>query len=81
MKGETIPEIGRIIAVADAYDAMTSNRSYRSAIPQHIVKEELVKGSGTQFDPEFARIMIRMIDHDVDYRMQETKDGEMLLGP
>ena len=71
LKGEEIPEIARIIAVADAYDAMTSNRSYRTAIPQHIVREELVKGSGTQFDPQFARCMIRMIDHDVDYRMQE----------
>jgi len=37
---------------------MTSNRSYRNAIPQHIVREELVKGSGIQFDPEYARIMI-----------------------
>ena len=72
-----IPEIGRIIAVADAYDAMTSNRSYRSAIPQHIVREELIKGSGSQFDPEFARIMIQMIDHDIDYAMQEGKAGEI----
>ncbi len=75
LKGEDIPEIARIIAVADAYDAMTSNRSYRSAIPQHIVREELVKGSGTQFDPEFARIMIRMIDRDIEYRMQEVGAG------
>ena len=74
--GEEIPEIGRIIAVADAYDAMTSNRSYRNAIPQHIVREEIVKGSGTQFDPEFARIMLQMIDHDIDYRMQEPLSGE-----
>ncbi|MBQ4232958.1 MAG: HD-GYP domain-containing protein, partial [Lachnospiraceae bacterium] len=57
LKGEEIPEIARIISVADAYDAMTSNRSYRSAIPQQIVREEIVKGAGTQFDPEFAIIM------------------------
>ena len=75
LKGEEIPEIGRIIAVADAYDAMTSNRSYRHAIPQHIVREELVKGSGTQFDPAFARLMIQMIDQDTEYRMQETESG------
>jgi len=78
LKGEEIPEIGRIIAVADAYDAMTSNRSYRNAIPQHIVREELVKGSGTQFDPEFARIMIHMLDMDTEYRMQETEAGANL---
>ena len=78
LKGEEIPEIARIIAVADAYDAMTSNRSYRNAIPQHIVREELVKGIGTQFDPDFARIMIHMIDLDTEYRMRETKSGENL---
>ncbi len=75
LKGEEIPEIARIIAVADAYDAMTSNRSYRNAIPQHIVREEIVKGIGTQFDPGFAKIMIHMIDLDTEYRMQETETG------
>lgn len=74
-KGEDIPEIARIIAVADAYDAMTSNRSYRNAIPQHIVREEFVKGSGTQFDPDFAMIMIHMIDMDTEYNMKENVSG------
>ena len=77
LKGKEIPEIARIIAVADAYDAMTSNRSYRRAIPQQIVREEMVKGIGTQFDPEYAKIMINMIDQDVDYKMQEgQQDGD-----
>ncbi len=75
LRGEDIPEIARIIAVADAYDAMTSNRSYRNAIPQHIVREEIVKGIGTQFDPVFARAMLRMIDVDTEYRMQEAVSG------
>ena len=75
LKGEKIPEIARIIAVADAYDAMTSNRSYRNAIPQHIVREELVKGIGTQFDPEFAKIMIHIIDLDIEYKMKESISG------
>lgn len=79
LKGEEIPEIARIIAVADAYDAMSSNRSYRSAIPQHIVREELVKGIGTQFDPEFAKAMIQLLDHDVEYRMRESESGEGLI--
>ena len=69
--GEDIPEIARIIAVADAYDAMTSVRSYRDIIPQHTVREELVKGSGTQFDPKFAKIMLHMLDHDINYSMHE----------
>ena len=76
LSGEAVPEIARIIAVADAYDAMTSNRSYRDAIPQHIVREEIVKGMGTQFDPEFAKIMLHMIDQDSEYRMQEKTGSE-----
>ena len=75
LKGESIPEIARIIAVADAYDAMTSNRSYRNAIPQHIVREEIVKGIGAQFDPQFAKVMLHLIDLDSEYRMQEMASG------
>ncbi|MCR5672522.1 MAG: HD domain-containing protein [Lachnospiraceae bacterium] len=69
--GEDIPWIARIIAVADAYDAMTSKRSYRDTVPQHKVREEIVKGTGTQFDPVFAHIMLNMIDSDTDYHMKE----------
>ena len=71
LQGEEIPEEARIIAVADAYDAMTSNRSYRSLIRQEIVVEELEKGKGRQFDPHFAEIMLEMIAEDRDYRMHE----------
>ena len=62
LKGDDIPEEARIIAVADALDAMTSNRSYRDAIPLEIVKGEIEKGRGSQFDPKFADIMIGLID-------------------
>ena len=71
LKGEDIPEIARIIAVADAYDAMTSKRSYRDPIPQQQVREEMVKGMGTQFDPQYAKILIHMIDLDIEYTMRE----------
>lgn len=73
LKGDDIPEIARIISVADSYDAMTSTRSYREALPQPLVREEIVKGSGTQFDPEIARIMQRMIDEDFEYMMRERR--------
>jgi HD-GYP domain-containing protein (c-di-GMP phosphodiesterase class II) len=49
--GEEIPLMGRIIAVADTYDAMTSDRSYRKALPMQVAVEELRANSGTQFDP------------------------------
>ena len=50
---------------------MTSNRSYRSIMTQEAVREQIAKGAGTQFDPRFAKIMLEMIDEDVDYKMHE----------
>ena len=72
LSGEDIPEEARIIAVADAYDAMTSHRSYRGILPQAEVRREIEKGSGTQFDPVFADIMLQVMDGDPDYHLRET---------
>ena len=72
LKGEEIPETARILGVADSYDAMASNRSYRDALPQEVVRSEIEKGRGTQFDPKIADIMLKMIDEDKEYRMKET---------
>ena len=69
--GEEIPFPARIIGIADAYDAMTSKRSYRDALPQQAVREEIEKGRGTQFDPKCADIMLEIIDEDVEYQMRE----------
>lgn len=71
LKGDEIPEAARIIAVADAYDAMASKRSYRDTLPQAKVREEIVKGRGKQFDPVFADIMVGLIDGDKDYSMRD----------
>ncbi len=75
LMGEDIPEEARIIAVADAYDAMSSRRSYRSVLPQDVVRDEIEKGKGIQFDPEFADIMLRMIDEDPEYSMCDHSEG------
>ncbi|MBR5360738.1 MAG: hypothetical protein IK123_07605, partial [Lachnospiraceae bacterium] len=80
LKGSDIPEMARIIAVADAYDAMTSKRSYRDPIPQQIVREEIVKGVGTQFDPHYARLMLQLIDIDTGYKMRERLEVKELAG-
>lgn len=69
--GNDIQEEARIIAVADAYDAMSSRRSYRDILPQKVVRGEIEKGKGTQFDPKFADIMLNMIDEDTEYKMRE----------
>lgn len=67
--GEEIPEVARIIAVADAYDAMSSCRSYRGAMPQEAIYEEIRKGRGTQFDPVIADKMLELMDEDMNYEM------------
>lgn len=74
LKGTNIPEGARIIAVADAYDAMTSKRSYSQIRPQAEVRAEIEKGKGRQFDPVIADIMIEMIDEDKDYKMKESEE-------
>ena len=57
--------------MADAYDAMASKRSYRDVLPQKVVREEIAKGSGTQFDPVIVEKMLEMIDEDKEYRLRE----------
>ncbi len=71
LSGTDIPVEARIIAVADAYDAMTSRRSYRDILSQEVVRSEIEKGKGTQFDPVFAEIMLGMMEEDIDYQMKE----------
>ena len=71
LMGIEIPEIARIIGVADSYDAMTSKRSYRDILSQEIVTNELIKGKGTQFDPEITDLMIQLIKEDETYEMHE----------
>ena len=56
--GAAIPRAARIIAVADAFDAMTSARSYRSRVEAHDALEEIERCSGSQFDPELVRLFL-----------------------
>ena len=67
LAGGEIPLIARIIAVADAFDAMTSNRIYRKALSFSQARREVVEGSGSQFDPETVTAFLRYLD--------EPKDG------
>ena len=71
LKATDIPLTSRIICVADAYDAMTSNRSYRKYMTQDKVRDELEKNKGTQFDPEIVEKMIEIIDSDKNYLLHE----------
>lgn len=71
LSGKNIPEIARIVGVADAYDAMTSNRSYRQIMPQDKVRSEIENGRGKQFDPEIADVMLQMMDEDKEYKLRQ----------
>ena len=65
LKGREIPLYGRIISVADTFDAMTSNRVYRNHMDTDYVMNEMKRGRGTQFDPDALDAFMRLIDKGV----------------
>lgn len=65
LSGKEIPLISRIIAVVDAYDAMTQDRGYRKALPADVAVQEILKNKGTQFDPTIADIFVKKVLHFV----------------
>lgn len=74
ISGFDIPEAARIIAVADAYDAMSSDRSYRKRLSDERIIGELTDGKGTQFDPKFADVMISIIKEEAGSARKEGTD-------
>ncbi len=59
--GEELPITARCLAIADAFDAMTTDRPYRKGLPLEYVLEEIERGSGTQFDPHLAEVFVQLI--------------------
>ncbi len=76
--GADIPRLGRLLAVADAFDAMSSNRSYRSALPREKVLREIAECAGTQFDPELAKIFVTLdlSEYDAMVARHEAAEAE-----
>ena len=66
LKGDQISFLARIVSVADAFDAMTSRRSYRDEMDLDYVKNQIQEGSGTQFDPEVAKVMLNILENKLD---------------
>jgi diguanylate cyclase (GGDEF)-like protein/PAS domain S-box-containing protein len=66
LAGENIPLLSRILAVADSYDAMTEDRPYRKGMQKQEAIDEIVNNTGTQFDPEIARIFVEIVMKDLD---------------
>ena len=61
LSGEDIPLISRIINLCDSYDAMTTNRVYRSKMSKDEAVQEIIKGSGKQYDPKLAKIFVEKV--------------------
>lgn len=82
LSGDSIPVVARIIGIADAYDAMNSKRVYRDALAKKEIRKEIEKGSGTQFDPVFADIFLKLLDEgrlNIDFNKadkERTLSGE-----
>lgn len=63
LQGKEIPILARVVAIADAFDAMTSSRSYRSAMPLDEAYSRILEGKGTQFDPELVEVFERIFSN------------------
>ena len=73
LKGEQIPLEGRITAVADVYDALSSKRSYKLAFPHHQCLDSICESSGTHFDPRLVDAFMEISEeiHDIAYRLAD----------
>ena len=78
LSGDQIPFIARIIAVADAYDAMSSNRVYRKHLPKDAILNELHKGRGTQWDAQCTDVMIKLLTDDLLPHVNADEDAELV---
>ncbi|MCK5566389.1 MAG: diguanylate cyclase, partial [Actinomycetia bacterium] len=73
LKGEAIPATSRVIAIIDAYDAMTNNRPYRKAHSKEYAIKELLKYAGMHFDPIFVEHFIKIISKEkTGFQKSET---------
>ncbi len=81
LAGEDIPVNARIVGLADAYDAMSSDRIYRKALSKEKIREEFVKGRGTQFDPVLLDFFLELFDRgELEMRPSEESERRMSRG-
>ena len=75
LQGNDIPLIARIISVADTYDAMTSDRAYRRALPHDVAVAEIERCAGSQFDPDMSQLFVDIIE---EFREERAARGEFI---
>lgn len=71
LKGDQIPLGARIMAVADSYDAMTSDRPYRKAMSSEQALTEIIDNSGTQFDPGIVEVFVQIVRNELGVKLQD----------
>lgn len=76
LRGAELPIEGRIVGIADAFDAMTSDRTYRQALPLNVVVDEIRKHAGQQFDPQLVDILLSM---DLEELLAEIRQSDQDL--
>ena len=74
LRGSEIPMIARITSIADAYDAMTTNRIYRRALKHEQALEEITRNSGTQFDPEIVKVFVEWWEEAFQNNPNKSKE-------
>ncbi len=73
LRGDAIPLFAAIIAISDTYDAMTSNRPYRSALSELRTLEELTACAGTQFNPDLVKVFTSIMDKQISAEIQKAR--------
>ena len=77
LAGEDIPAHARIVSIADAYDAMRSDRIYRKGLPKERIRKELVRGRGGQFDPAYLDAFLRLADDGTLDQVTESANDQL----
>ncbi|MCP4091891.1 MAG: HD-GYP domain-containing protein [Planctomycetes bacterium] len=77
--GDSIPLEGRICSIADAYDALTTKRSYKSAMPLEQALDIIEKDAGTHFDPELAKVFLAMKRNGVGYKALKKPESKEVV--
>lgn len=80
LSGDDISQEARIVAIADAYDAMNSKRVYRRALSREQIREELIEGKGKQFDPYLLDVFMGLLDHGEIDRLDNKQSSQEEIG-
>jgi HD-GYP domain-containing protein (c-di-GMP phosphodiesterase class II) len=79
LKADNIPIGSRILAVADTYDAMTSDRAYRKGLPDRVAREEIIKYSGKMYDPDVVDAFLRISSEEIKQLIDDAEQGSSLI--